>query len=179
MLKKIIGIFIIGVTGVNLAYATTASIYIAPSIAYQSVFIGGGETYEGITGKLGLGAGVRAWTFAYLGVEGFASSKPLNVKSGDPDIYKPSSIYGFSILPGYYFDDNVLGYARLGFAYANFSNLDAKPRGYNVGAGVDWCFYNHLSLRGEYNYTRYNDISGTGTLNQNEVFAGVVYRLTT
>lgn len=178
MLKKLAGIFIISIAGINLAYAANASIYIAPSIAYQSIFIGGGDTYEGITGKLGIGAGIRAFQFGYLGVEAFASSKPLNVKSGDPDIFKPASIYGFSLLPGFYFDDNVLGYARLGFAYANFNNLRAKPRGYNIGVGLDWCAYYHLSLRGEYNYTRYNSISGTGTLSQNEIFLGIVYRLT-
>lgn len=164
--------------------AQASSLYIAPSLVYDSYETNSNTSsnnvrFESIAIRPALGVGGRLYgSYFYLGAEIFANPKPWtihNKKAGTPGLRTQYS-YGASLQPGYYLDDMLLGYLRLGGMYTNFSSLNTTQPGWLVGAGLQahlgGCWY----VRGEYDYARFNSISGFGRPATGEYLLGLLYK---
>jgi outer membrane immunogenic protein len=82
--------------------------------------------------------------------------------------YKITPTFGISFLPGYFFSDNTLVYARLGYSntYFQLTTSDASltdasehVNGFRFGVGLKKALFNNISIRMEYSQVRYQSIS--------------------
>lgn len=78
--------------------------------------------------------------------------------------YKLRYNVGVSFLPGFWFQNNTLFYARLGYALAHFrvstadsslKNLSRDLNGFRYGLGIERTLCDGLSIRMDYNRTEY------------------------
>lgn len=158
--------------------AQAASLYFAPSLVYDS-YETNSVRYESIAIRPALGIGGRLYgSYFYLGGEIFWNPQPWtihNKKDGTPGLRTKYS-YGASLQPGYYLDDMLLGYLRLGGMYTNFSSLNTTKPGWLVGVGLQAHLGDCWYVRGEYDYARFNTISGFGRPATGEYLLGLVYK---
>src|SRR5438045_8578753 len=125
MVKKI-------VTTISIIAATLST-----PLAAGSFYIGPGVTYEDLRASdfhyasilpslhVGYGSWMREWI--YLGLEGFATTKSIDISDSDTisATLKMSYNYGLSIMPMVNLDDVLYGFARIGYLRTKFPNLDA------------------------------------------------------
>lgn len=176
MLKKLSALCLVFLGSLTPTYA--ASVYIAPSIAYQGISTGDVD-YMGMIAQLAVGFGGNVnGTPVYLAGEIFGSPKPatLHNNKGDTLGLKPSYTVGISFIPGLCLDDTILAYVRLGMVNTKFDTLNLSRTGAQVGIGVLTNIATHWDLRGEYDYTSYRSISGVGSPKADEYLLGLLYR---
>ena len=173
-LKKIIGIAGVCLGLLNTSYA--ANFYIAPTLVYESINANG-IRYEDINPRLALGYGDFYSESIYISGELFASPATINVNNAtDANAsLKTNYNYGIGLLPGYYLDDVLMAFGRLGLICTNFSNLDKLATGFQAGLGFQWMVTQVWSVRGEYDYTMYGTQPRVGDANSNQFGLGLVY----
>lgn len=80
--------------------------------------------------------------------------------------YKLPYNFGLSVLPGFWYMDNTLFYARLGYVLSNFKvetgdtslqNVNRTINGFRLGAGLRRKIGTQLSVRFEYSYADYEN----------------------
>lgn len=96
---------------------------------------------------------------------------------------------GLSARAGFLLTESVLLYSLGGYTWAfDIADIGIDTNGWHVGAGVDWKFDNHWSLRTEYHATFYDSeavgvnvlglgtIPGRGDVRDHQLRLGVSYR---
>lgn len=131
----------------------------------------------GFKGDIGFGFGAKIAENYYLAGELFAEDGSAEavekqfLKYVEDRTIKNDITYGIgaSLLPGVFLADNALLYGRIGTVYShykfsdNFVPFDYSSNifGFQAGAGLQFACSDHLSLRGEYDYTRYQTVNYT------------------
>ncbi len=97
-----------------------------------------------------------------VGVEGRYGYSFIENEVSSTEIYKTTNEFGGSILPGFWVDENVIIFARVGFSqlttertFGGILNRNSDT-GLHFGAGIEAYISDTLSLRGEYNRATYN-----------------------
>ena len=99
----------------------------------------------------------------------------LNNNPNKINSLKTSYSFGASILPGYYFDDSVLGYVRLSYIATRFEKIPTTKAGYEAGLGVDISWTVNWRVFGEYDYVKYRSIDNLGTPKAGNYIVGLKY----
>lgn len=153
------------------------SYYLGPTVTYESFYINS-IRYQAISPRLtgGYGGWMNQWV--YLGGELFAS--PHDFKYNDnPQIdqtLKVNYTFGASVIPGVFLDNLVMAYARLGLLYAKFSQVNATRQAWQAGLGLEAKYNDNWSVRGEYAYAKFNNLSNVGSPASDEFSASILYR---
>lgn len=180
MFKRSLVLSLLCLTCLPIAYAGyTPSFYVGPTVMYQGISSKNID-YMGITPRLSVGfGGVVNDSFVYLGAEIFGSPKGASIhnrKDGTPGL-QPKYSVGASFIPGYYLDDVMLLYARLGVIDTKFDNLDASRWGAQAGIGIEASLTRSWSVRGDYTYTSYRTVKNyIGSPKASEYAIGLLYR---
>lgn len=186
MLKKLLAGSIIFLSMLSSAYAEWSDrywgcVYLAPSLAYESIHANPNTRYEGVNPVLALGYGglIKQTYPVYIAIELFGAPKSITIhndKFNNPGL-KTGFNLGGSIIPGLYLDDVILAYVRVGMLSTNFADFDATRTGFQVGVGLQARLNSVWDLRGEYDYTSYSSIDGLGSIKSGTYMIGVVYSL--
>lgn len=155
-----------------------AGTYLGASVDYDNIFRYQ-SAYQGIGPKLSIGYSGVTNQMYYLAGEIFGSVRGWqnNNRVANGQSLKPIYSLGFSLIPGYFFDFQVMGYVRAGLIYTKFDQGNAFRNAYQFGVGLQYNLDLCWSLRGEFDYMQYNKIQGGGSPRQQEFSVGVVYRL--
>jgi len=151
--------------------------YLAPALQYISLYVGSNK-YQGISPIITAGYGGMVNSVIYLAGEIFAipATATINNNPNQNGSLRTSYGYGASLLPGYYFDDSVMGYARLGYIVARFENFHTTKAGYEVGAGVDIGWTANISFYGEYDFAKYRTLENVGAPKAGIYTLGLKYK---
>lgn len=184
MFKRLLAASIIFASSLSSAYAEWTDnywgcVYIAPSLAYESINANPSTRYEGVNPILALGYGglVRRTYPIYAAIEIFGAPKSITIhnhKFNNPGLKTGYNIGG-SIIPGYYLDDNLLLYVRIGALSTHFSNLDVTRTGFQAGIGLQVKLTSLWDLRAEYDNTSYSAIDGLSSPKSGTFLIGVMY----
>ncbi len=88
---------------------------------------------------------------------------------------KTTHAYGASIIPGVMISDHTMTFARLGVVKSRFTNYGESVAGGQAGLGIQTALTQHVDLRGEYDYSKYNKFSGVSA--KSDAFnVGLVYK---
>jgi len=180
MLRKLLYTAIIYVLSLAVANAGSlcpGSFYVAPTIVYQTMSLPG-IGYNGIAPRLTLGYEDMLTPVIYTAAEIFTNPTTIKVYNNPNNMgsLRVTYSYGASILPGISFADNVtVGYIRLGVIKTRFDNLGKIRSGFQYGVGVKWGLNDLWSVRGEYSYTKYNNIVNFGHPDSNTYSIGLMY----
>lgn len=176
MLKKLLA-------GTALCFAslTTANagvFYIGPTLSYESITTSNSISYNGTTLRPALGYGTMLGDTAfYLGAEIFAGLKPLTINNNAKNgiSLKPSYSYGISALPGYFFDQDTLGYLRVGPIVQRFDQVGETKTGFEVGIGLAYSFADCWNVSGEFDYMKYPSFAGVSGPREGQFTLGLHY----
>jgi hypothetical protein len=158
------------------ALAAWGAFYLAGAAQYSSYYIDRIK-FEGISPRLALGYGGMANSIIYVAGElfGMPFTSTLNNNSRMESGLKTSYSFGASFLPGYYFDENVMGYLRLSYIATRFVKVPTTKAGYETGLGVDVCWSPNWHAYFEYDYAKYRTINDMGTPKSGSYVLGVKY----
>lgn len=173
-MKKILPILLFLTTSTVWA----ADFYIAPNLEYEAISVDDAD-YGALVPRVavGVGGGINN-TLLYLGGELFGNFVGLTLhnNTGPTPGLKFKYNVGASIMPGYYLDDVLLGYLRLGPIITHFQELDTTRTGWQIGVGLQANLSPCLDMRGEYVYTGYPSLTGVGSPRGDEYMLGLVYK---
>lgn len=179
---------ILAVTALSLGFAPCAfamSIYFNPTLTYISTKSGTNYTYQALRPTLILGIDNDCINWIndqfYLALEVMASPwKPLTINNNNngASIYtlNQRQSYGVTLLPGYIFDGNVKGFARIGVIKTQFRSLNATKNGYFGGLGGEYKFNKNWAGRIWYTRTYYSHVDPVGSPVMDDVSLGLVFR---
>lgn len=180
MYKRLMVILITWTSCVSSAFAV--SFYIVPSVQYDS-FYSKPVRYEGVSPKVAVGVGsVTPNPFSIDAELWAAPINPLTIHNRHfttPGL-RPSYSYGIGILPSYRLDNVIRAYLRLGAVSTHFKDLGVTRAAWQAGAGAEVSFdclrLNAWAVRAEWNYAKYQSISGIGNVSDGEYTIGGIYR---
>lgn len=175
MLRKLLSAACLFVAGLSTANA--GSFYLAPTIVYDAISVPG-IGYNGIGPRLTLGYDDMLTERIYASAEIFTSPTTWKVYNNPNDFgsLKTTYSYGGSLIPGISLDGTIIAYGRLGVIRTRFDNLDTVKNGVQYGIGVQWLLSCPWSLRAEYSYIKYREISNIGHPDTNSYMLGLLYR---
>jgi hypothetical protein len=154
----VVGSLIIG--SISSAFAAwNSAFYLTPALQYSSYYIDDLK-FQGM--NLRLGAGVAGMTDCYyIAAEIFALPFTATINNNPTfrGSLKTSYSSGVSLIPGYYFDDSIMGYLRLSYVSTRFENIGTTKSGYEIGGGVDVGWTRNWSVFGEYDFAKYQRIN--------------------
>lgn len=114
---------------------------------------GGGDHETGVAFGIAAGYDIRK-NNAVFGVELEAADSTISDSgvSANRDLYAGLRV-------GAVISENALLYAKAGYtnARASFAGTGTNFDGIRAGAGIEWAVGRHLSIRGEYRYSNYED----------------------
>jgi opacity protein-like surface antigen len=88
-----------------------------------------------------------------------------------------NSTFGASFLPGWIVDEDVSIFLRLGGVASDFSTYNKSLKGYELGGGMNYCLWDGISLRLEYDFVKYRELNSiVGHPKANEGLIGFIYR---
>lgn len=178
MFKKVLFASVLSCTAMTNTYA---GFYIGPTLAYQSITVNDDRpTYQGLAPRFSLGYEQLLKNDFKVAMGVFYGPKSFTINSHNSDTggsLKTSYSYGASIMPGYIFDDVVSGYLRVGAIATHFSDADTTRNGMILGAGVDLSMTENWDMTFEYDYSKYNSISGIGQPQEGQFILGFMRRL--
>ncbi len=174
MLRKIASLIILFLINAP----AMAGVYLGASAAYDNIFRAS-ASFQGVGPKLAIGYSGVTNQWLYLAAELFGSTRGWTNKNhiANNQSMKPIYSLGVSVLPGYLFDMQVMGYVRIGTIYTRFDQGNAFRNAYQLGAGLQYNLTCDWSVRGEFDYMQYNKIKGGGSPRAQEYSVGVVYRI--
>jgi opacity protein-like surface antigen len=180
MLKKIVTLALSGLSMFSTAQAGV--FYIGPTLSYESITTSQSISYNGVTLRPVLGYGSTLGDTAfYLGAELFGGLKPLtlnnNAKNGIS--LRPSYSYGVSALPGYFFDQDTLGYLRVGPIVQRFDQVGVTKTGFEVGIGLAYHFADCWNMTGEFDYMKYPSFASVSGPREGQFTLGLNYSFAT
>jgi opacity protein-like surface antigen len=160
MFKKLLAIGCLSLCGLSSAMA---GLYIGPMFTYNSISAGDID-YQGFSPRLALGYSTFMNTTLYIAGELEASPFTMD-HNNNPNAQgslKTTYSYGASIIPGVYFDEVVLGYARLGVLDTRFSKLNKTTYGFQLAGGLEVTVARNWQVRGEVGRVQYQFIDNIG-----------------
>jgi opacity protein-like surface antigen len=146
-------------TGVNNITATNSGSFRGAPL---TVFGGFGETIKNI----------------YLGGEIFGTLGTVTLTNSAVGTAGLKTTYGIgaSFIPGIMLADHTLAFLRAGIVNSRFSTIRNNSTGGQIGLGMQTNLLQNWDVRGEYDYTAYNTISGITP--RSDLFnLGVVYKI--
>lgn len=162
----------------NLSSVFAGSFYLGPALNFESLRSNNNIRYEGLRAMAmgGYSVWVRDWL--YLAAEVFGGPKPLDINNVPRHglSLKTSYSYGGSLIPGIFLDDQIMPYARIGYLSTKFENPSTKKSAYQLGVGLEAKVIDCWSIRGEYDYVKYKNISGIGQVRTDEFNLAAIYR---
>lgn len=175
MLRRLLGTAALFTSMLSTAFA--GSFYLAPTIIYQTMSASG-IGYNGMAPRLTVGYEDMLTPVIYTGVEVFSNPTTFKTYNNPNNLgsLRATYSYGASILPGINFDNTIIGYGRLGIIRTRFDNLGKVKSGTEYGVGLQWNLNDLWSARGEYDYTKYNNIANIGHPSSNTYSIGLMYR---
>jgi len=149
--------------------------YLGPTIVYQTMSVNNAG-YNGIAPRMTLGYEDMLTPVIYTGVEIFSNPTTIKVYNNPSDqgSLRVTYSYGASLLPGINFDNTIVGYGRLGLIRTRFDNLGQVKSGVEYGVGIKWMLNDLWSAKGEYTYTKYNNINPMGHPSSNTYSIGLL-----
>jgi len=114
---------------------------------------GGGDSETGIAFGIAGGYDVRK-NNAVFGIELEAAESTIS----DSGVSANRDLYA-GLRAGVVVSEHTLIYAKAGYtnARASFAGTGVNFDGVRAGAGIEWAIGGHLSIRGEYRYSNYED----------------------
>jgi len=166
------------------AFALTTGIAFANGTPYIGASLGeatnttsnSGPTFRGVPLTVNVGYGALVSQNLYLGGELFGV---LGTASIDDHGLKSTYGYGLSVIPGVMLGDHTMAFLRAGAVRSYFKPSSAPSHnvtGGQLGVGMQMGLTQNLDLRGEYVFTAYNSLRGTGSPRQDAFNLGVVYK---
>lgn len=158
--------------------AFAGAIYVAPSALFESISTQQ-LRYEGLSPRLDLGYGGIVYDERwYLAGEIFFTPKSIQIlrNSINGQDLKVQYEWGASLLPGLFLDDILMIYVRLGIIATHFKDLDITRKGTQIGGGLEAWLNDTWSVRGEFDYTRYNRINSIGSPTSGTFMISAIYR---
>jgi len=157
--------------------AWAGSIYLGPTI-FEQTNTSYNDNYRGLHPRLSIGYWDAIDCF-YLAAEGFIV--PLTVTMSESNPTRPESVrttysWGASFLPGLLLTETIVAYLRVGYTATRFWGPDATKSGGQFGAGLQSDLTENWSLRGEYLYTAYSNISYLSP-HTDQFGIGLIYKL--
>ncbi len=158
MLKKIIAIMLILIGNVSNAFA--GSFYLGPSLIYQNTYTRL-LRYESFNPGGFFGYGSVIQESMYFGGELFANvrTESFNNKTNNNLDLKNKYSYGFSLIPGFFFDPTFMGYARIGFIQTRFNQPSSTKNGWQFGGGLEMSLTSNWNARAEFDYIKYQALT--------------------
>jgi outer membrane immunogenic protein len=177
--------------------AYTKAPALSPAVNWSGFYIGavGGYASEATSGPLGIKGGFGGGTLGYnwqfgqfvVGLEGDGTFGDVSSTATVNGVTATAKVDSFSTFRGRagVAVDQVLFYGTAGLALADtkittptLSGSNTQT-GWTAGAGVEWMFAPHWSLKGEYLYRSFDNVTvagvSTGTLNVNSGQVGINY----
>jgi opacity protein-like surface antigen len=158
--------------------ASAGSLYFGPTLAIQNT-TSQFDNYRGFQPRLSGGyedvldcfylAGEVFWV---PGMVTIYESNTLRSESA-----RTTYSYGLSFLPGLLLTEYVIAYLRLGYSATRFWGPNATKSGGQFGVGLQSDLTDNWSLRGEYIYTAYSNISYLGSPRSDQYGIGLIYKL--
>lgn len=160
------------------------------AMASVSPYVGGSlgvnvnSSTSSVNGNAGVFRGVPVKAFLGFGgainedffLAGEATATLGTFEMSNRNKMKTSYGYALSILPGLMMNDSTVAFARAGFTRIRFTNVNKMSSGALVGLGMQTSFTQHIDIRGEYDYTSFNEIGGINTPRTDEYTLGMVYK---
>lgn len=158
--------------------ANAAHFYVGPSLVWHSV-ASDPMHYEGLGAKLSIGYEPTLYSLFNLGLEIWGEPfQPIthrNVTAGIGSI-KPNYNYGFSVLPGYVLDDVIKVFFRGSVLRTDFADFGIH-NGWQAGVGFEviWSCASPWHFRAEWDYSRYQSVSGLSDIIDGQYSLGFIY----
>lgn len=151
--------------------------YLSGAAQYSSYYIDDLK-FQGMNPRLAAGYGGMANSMLYLAAELFALPFTATINNNPTLVgsLKTSYSWGASLIPGYFFDDSVMGYVRLSYVATRFENLSTTKSGYEAGLGVDVGWTENWNVFGEYDYAKYRTINNVGGPRAGLYILGLKYK---
>ncbi len=158
------------------APAFAANYYLGGSLAYDSYYQND-LRYTSFSPRLVGGYGGWWSRWIYMSAELYGTPKDFRRRNDDlpNQTLEEKYSFGASLIPGVYLDNLVMGYARFGFQFANFNQTNSIRRGLQTGLGLDYAATPCWHVRGEYDYTRFDNLGIVGSPQLNEYALTVIY----
>jgi opacity protein-like surface antigen len=162
MFKKLLIATAILATTSSIAMANSSAPYLGASLGVNTTTASNGVSYRGVPITIFGGYGAILNQSIYLGGElfGTVGTITLNNNNSVTTSVKTSYGYGASFIPGYVLADRTMLFARLGLVRTDFSSIGSYSTGAQLGMGLQTNLMQNWDIRGEYDYTGYNRISG-------------------
>lgn len=126
--------------------------------------------------QAGIGAPLKYWF--YLGAEAYYD--PVTINQSNNEVagvnLKTTHNYGASIIPGVILDSMFMAYLRLGAVTTHFNYPDISKTGQEGGAGLEVRIVDCLSLRAEYDYVYYHNVTSIGIVRSNNYATALLWR---
>jgi hypothetical protein len=163
--------------GLCSAGAAHAGLYLAPTIVYESISVPD-VGFNGVGPRLTLGYQDYIYNQITGAAEIFASPSVFSVYNNPNNngSLRITYAYGASFLPGYNFDNSIIGYLRIGIIRSRFDNIGVIRSGGQYGMGIQWVLTTDWSARVEYAYAKYNNITPLGHPDESQYSLGLMYR---
>lgn len=153
--------------------------YLGASVGSRVNYVSKPSLYTGLEGTVFAGYGGAMDGKMYLAGElVLGSSATIQDYKNSTARYNVKSSWnlGLSLIPGYLLTDDVLGYLRAGIATTNFSSASSNVATGQLGLGMQAALCKNWDLRGEYIYSFYRSVSGTGSPRSQQFNLGLLYK---
>lgn len=176
MVKKLLASTALLLGCMSSSYAV--SLYFGAAAEFDNM-MGGSASYNGFAPRALLGFGGNIFSPVYLAGEIFADEDVIdqnNTLDQNQNSVRTRFSYGGSLLPGISFDPDTVAFVRLGAVETRFNDLNLWRTGYQIGLGGQLTFFNCWTVRGEYTYSRYRNLSQLdGNLHSNSYLLSLIY----
>lgn len=159
MLKKLLVASIMMAISSSMAWAVNAP-YVGASLGVVNN-TATANNFRGVPLTLTAGYGATLNQNVYLGGEVFGTLGTSTLSNNPHDTsLRTTYNYGASFTPGVLLSDHTMTFVRLGVVKTRFSNLSKNTSGGQIGFGMQSSVTQNWDIRGEYDYTKYNNVAG-------------------
>lgn len=174
-MKKLLTAFFLLVIGGNVF---AGSLYFGPSL-YMEKTTSDSDNLRGLFPHLSAGYW-DVYDCFYLAGELFVIPYTLSLYESNSErdqSARTTYAWGLSFLPGLLLTEKVVAYLRLGYVATHFWGPNTNKSGGQFGAGLQSDLSKNWSIRAEYVYTAYANVSTWGSPKTDQYGIGLIYKL--
>jgi opacity protein-like surface antigen len=158
--------------------ASAGSMYFGPTLFIQTN-TSSDDNYRGLHPRLSVGYW-DVYDCFYLAGELYVVPATVSISESNDDraeSARTTADYGVSFLPGLLITETVVAYLRVGYNASRFYGPDVTKSGGQFGAGIQSSLSENWSIRVEYLYTAYSNVSTIGSPKSDQYGLGLIYKL--